>query len=280
MGSIQFTIVPPSDELARDVAFFRSASYEERAAQRINVCPNGLPGIVLQHSGNQPAVERIVTSAGRTVPYPPTLFLYGQITTPSIMHFVPRPYTTLQVLLKPHALRLLLGADASQLTNDSLSPASFGAEALHQQLLATQDNTVRIDLFTRFLTDRLANAAVKRDMIIEQSLALIEQHIGTVTTDRLIQHSGLSERQFQRRFRESAGVTPQWYIRVRRFHKAMELMDAGRYARLADVAHALNFHDQSHFIHDIRAFSGITPRGIGQKVHEFYHDQVGNFYAV
>ncbi len=39
---------------------------------------------------------------------------------------------------------------------------------------------------------------------------------------------------------------------------------------LIDVAYALNFSDQSHFIRDIKAFSGITPKSLSQKADAFY----------
>lgn len=81
-----------------------------------------------------------------------------------------------------------------------------------------------------------------------------------------------------KRFVQTVGVTPQFYIRVRRFNESIRLMDTGQYERLSDVAHALNFHDQSHFIRDIKQFSGITPRSIYQKVNEFHHDQIGASY--
>jgi AraC-like DNA-binding protein len=46
-------------------------------------------------------------------------------------------------------------------------------------------------------------------------------------------------------------------------------MKTGRFGRLTDVAHALNFYDQSHFIRDIKAFSGVTPKSLSQKVDDF-----------
>ena len=41
---------------------------------------------------------------------------------------------------------------------------------------------------------------------------------------------------------------------------------------------ALNFYDQSHFIRDIKEFSGITPKSLSQKVDDFHHDQAGYSY--
>ena len=50
-------------------------------------------------------------------------------------------------------------------------------------------------------------------------------------------------------------------------------MQTGRYERLTDVAHSLNFYDQSHFIRDIKAFSGITPKSLFQALNEIQVDR-------
>lgn len=209
MSSITFSVLPPVEALKSDVEYFRIAEYKGTDGVAVKVCPNGLPGIVFQHSNGQSAIQSIVTSSGRMVHHFPTLYLYGQITELAVMNFKSGPYTTVQAVLKPHALKTLFGIDASTLTNGSMVPHEFAAEDLNTQL----------------------NKA-------------------------------------------------QFYIRVKRFNEAMRLMDTGQYERLSDVAHALNFHDQSHFIRDIKAFSGITPKNISQKVNSFHHDQIGSSYLV
>src|SRR6266536_192730 len=79
------------------------------------------------------------------------------------------------------------------------------------------------------------------------------------------------------RFSQTVGLAPQTYIRVKRFNEAIRLMKMRQYTRLTDIAYALNFHDQSHFIRDIKAFSGLTPKTISQKVENF-QDQSGLSY--
>jgi AraC-like DNA-binding protein len=85
----------------------------------------------------------------------------------------------------------------------------------------------------------------------------------------------ISERQFERRFTQTVGLSPHVYIRVKRFNEAIRLIKTGQFERLTDVAYALNFSDQSHFIRDIKAFSGMTPTSLAQKVDDFHHEQAG-----
>jgi AraC-like DNA-binding protein len=57
------------------------------------------------------------------------------------------------------------------------------------------------------------------------------------------------------------------------------LIKTRQFARLTDVAAVLNFSDQSHFIRDIKAFSGMTPTSLAQQVDDFHHEQAGYSYV-
>ena len=234
---------------------------------------------MFQHSNGQPAIKSIVTSSGRVVNMPPTLFLYGQVTELSVMNYKSEPYTTVQVVLKPNALKTLLGLDASTLTNGSRGYQEFDAVDLNIQLIKAQSDEEYINLFTNFLLGKL-KLFKPRDTIVEESLSYIHLNISDITVKDLLGQLYISERQFEKRFVKAVGVSPQFYIRVKRFNEAMKLIDSGKYDKLSDVAQVLNYFDQSHFIRDIKVFSGITPKGISQKIVDFHHDQIGSSYLV
>jgi AraC-like DNA-binding protein len=115
---------------------------------------------------------------------------------------------------------------------------------------------------------------------VEESLRYIHSNISNITVKDLLGQLYISERQFEKKFVQAVGVSPQFYIRVKRFNEAMRLIDSGQFERLSDVAQALNYFDQSHFIRDIKVFSGITPKSISQKIVDFHHDQIGSSYLV
>ncbi|WP_274653719.1 helix-turn-helix domain-containing protein [Paenibacillus humicola] len=190
------------------------------------------------------------------------------------MHFNSGPFLTVQAVLKPHALKSLFGMDASVLTNSNRWYPDFAGEELNEQLIDAKSGEECVKLMSAFLSARLRHAQT-RDALVEEGLRFIQDNIYAVTVKDLLGHLNLSERQLEKRFMQTVGVTPQFYIRVKRFNEAIRLMDTGKYVRLSDVAYALNFHDQSHFIRDIKQFSGITPKRISQKVNQFHHDQIG-----
>ncbi len=274
MRSLKFAIVPAPEILKNDVECFRIIENVSEEGLAIKVSPNGVPGIVFQHNNGRSAIENIITHSVPTSI--PTLFLYGPGTEPSVMNYKKGSYTTMQVILKPHALQTLLGINASALANGFAELNEFSNENLNEQLVEANDGQKQITLLADFLIAKLKQAKT-RDTLVEESVRLIHRNVGSITSKYLLEYFNLSERQFERRFSQTVGLSPQSYIRVKRFNEAIRLMKTGQYERLTDIAYALNFHDQSHFIRDIKAFSGITPKSISQKVENF-HDQGGFSY--
>src|SRR3984893_9100332 len=82
---------------------------------------------------------------------------------------------------------------------------------------------------------------------------------------------GLSARRFIDVFRKEVGLTPKLFCRVRRFQKVLRLVQRGRPVAWADVALDCGYYDQAHFIHDFRAFSGLTPTAYLQVWGEHLH---------
>jgi AraC-like DNA-binding protein len=272
---MKFKIVPPPEHLKEHVECIRIGEYTGEWGLAINVHLSGLPGIVFQHRDGGSPIENIMTPSS-LVDRAPTLYVYGQMTQPSVMNHKKGPFTTTQVILKPHALQTLLGINASVMTNALVELTDFSAYHLNMQLLDAHNEQERLTLITSYLWTQLEKANT-RDRLIEESLCLIDKYIGSITVKFLLDTLNISERHFERRFNQAVGVSPQFYIRVKRFNEAMRLMKTRRFEKLTDVAYALNFYDQSHFIRDIKAFSGVTPKSLSQKVDDFHHDPGGYF---
>jgi len=273
MRSIQFSILSPPEILKNDIECVRIAEYSGEEAIAIKVSPNGMPGIVFHQNNGQAALEQIITHSGRTS-CPPPLFLYGPVIEPSIMTFKRKGFTTIQVIFKPHALKTLLGIDASTLAPGWAELHEFGAGYLPSQLMEARNGRERMTLLTNFLVAKFLQEK-PRDTLVEESLRLIHTNIGSLHVKDLLDSLNISERQFERRFTQTVGLTPNVYLRMKRFNEAIRMIKTRRFKRLTDVAFALNFSDQSHFIRDFKAFSGMTPKSLSQKVDDFYHDLTG-----
>jgi len=225
---------------------------------------NALPGIVFQHSNGHSPIDEMMTSSGHRVDTP-TLFVYGQMSERITMRYKKEPFTTTQIFLKPHALQTLMGVNAAALTDHLVELREFSAGDLNMQLLEAKNEQIRLTLLTNFLASKLRQATTG-DRLIEESLCIIHNNVGHVSVKYLLDCLMLSERQFEKRFSQTVGLSPQFYIRVKRFNEVVRLMQAGRYQRLTDIVQSLNFYDQSHFIRDIKALSGVTPTSLFQRL--------------
>jgi AraC-like DNA-binding protein len=269
------SVLPIPKQLQAYVECIRTMTYEGAENLAINVCLNGLPGIVFQHHDGQSPIDNITTRSGFATNVP-TLYVYGQMTRPGVMNHKPMPFRTIQVILKPHALQTLLGVNASVLTNTVVDLAEFSSGDLNTRLFDVGQSMDGATLIIDYLSKKLQQVEATgrlSDGLIEESLRLIHCNAANMTVKTLLDTLNISERQFEKRFRQAVGIPPHFYIRVRRFNEAIRLMKAGRFDTLTAVAHHLNFYDQSHFIRDIRAFSGITPKSLSQKVDDIELDQ-------
>ena len=277
MEPVKFRIVRPQPVLQNDVECFRISEYSGIEGLTINVAPNALPGIVFQMDATgRPAIENIATRTSADTATT-TLFVHGAGVEPSVMRFVRGSYTTIQVILKPHALQSLFGLNAAVFSNNLAALSEFSGRDLTGRLLDAGGDTERVALLADFLALRLRDSH-PRDTLIEESLRLIESDIVCISVRALLERLNISERHFERRFAQAVGVPPQAYIRVRRFNEAVRLIKAGQYRRLTDIAYALNFYDQSHLIRDVSAFSGLTPKILSRRDDDTYHAGAGYSY--
>jgi AraC-like DNA-binding protein len=86
--------------------------------------------------------------------------------------------------------------------------------------------------------------------------APLASNIAAVTTA-----TGMSAKRFIERFKIEVGVTPKRYCRIRRFQRTVSRAHRGRDIDWVRVALDCGYFDQAHFIHDFRAFAGVTPTG-------------------
>ena len=71
--------------------------------------------------------------------------------------------------------------------------------------------------------------------------------------------SGLSQRQFERRFLELVGVAPKLYARIVRFNAALDHKLRSPSRAWSRIANDHDFYDQMHLVHDCTAFTGESP---------------------
>ena len=165
------------------------------------------------------------------------------------------------ISFKPGGAFPFLRMPASELRDlhvslDTLWKADGASLRARLQEAATPDAKFRV-LERCLLTQ--AGRRLERNPMVEHALSEMQIVPHARTISDVTRMTGLSPKRFLAIFREQVGLTPKLYCRIRRFQEVLRLIRAGKQVEWADMAVSCGYFDQAHFVHDFRAFSGITP---------------------
>lgn len=81
-----------------------------------------------------------------------------------------------------------------------------------------------------------------------------------VSIEHISNKVGYSQKHFISLFKENVGLSPKAFLKVIRFQKAIQDIEARQQVNWSTIALDAGFYDQAHFINDFRSFSGFTPQ--------------------
>lgn len=133
---------------------------------------------------------------------------------------------------------------------------SWDAEAIAYRLANSNNFRQRIEIMAQYLKSKF-NSSRKTDLPVIHAIKRIRELRGQVNIKALAKESLLSQKQFERRFKDFSGFNPKLYSRILRFENA--LSPYNDYTSLTNKALDLGYYDQAHFINDFKQFSGFSP---------------------
>ena len=165
------------------------------------------------------------------------------------------------VYLYPFAIPALFGVPAAELSNQMPDLTTFlgkaGAELEERVMLAT-DHAGRIHIVSEYLRKCIRSREVHEPAVFSVISSVIQSN-GLAKIPDLAAQSFLSTRQFERKFLAFSGFSPKLFNRIIRFHSALNEY-GNKEKSLTEIAYECGYYDQSHFIHDFKAFSGQHPK--------------------
>ena len=167
--------------------------------------------------------------------------------------FFPRPCVEITTRIRKLADNLI-GELLSLIpvSRDKLEPALFELMlAISEQFSAWG----RIDQLVR------AEGLQLPDSRIQRAISYIDSNLGmSLAADSLATAAHMSRAQFFVRFRRATGMTPNFFISMRRTEAACrQLARQDEHVSVGRVAEELGFSDQGHFTRFIRGQLGVTP---------------------
>lgn len=162
---------------------------------------------------------------------------------------------------KPGGAWPFLGVPVDETHNSHLELSAVwgsAADDLREQLLAARSPGEMFALMERAL---IAASAGRLDghPAVRYALRRFAAGPGMESIGQVTDAVGYSDRRFIELFRRQVGLTPKLFCRVLRFQQVLQRIAHGACFEWAEVALACGYYDQSHFIRDFRAFSGLNP---------------------
>ncbi len=196
---------------------------------------------------------------GKTIHSLPVV-LYGQQLSVT-NRFVGREFLVFQIIFHSGALFRLTGIPANELTNEYLdAEAVFSSDLrlVNEQLYHAESYAQMLQVADAFVKQLIQNKKKEQHAIDEVSKLLLKQN-GDLPVDEMAKQSFLSHKQFERKFKERAGINPKLYARIARFDKAFRLKNSLPHLDWLRIAVECNYHDYQHLVRDYKDFTSMTP---------------------
>jgi AraC-like DNA-binding protein len=165
------------------------------------------------------------------------------------------------VYFYPQAIPLLFSLPASELTNATAELSYLlksGGTELEEKIVNAKNTRERCGIICRFTEARLAARHMVELPVFAAIRHIIHQQ-PVLSISALSRQYYLSERQFERQFKQYAGLSPKLFSRIIRFQSAASFYKRDGMS-LGSIALECGYYDQSHFISDFKAFSGLHPK--------------------
>ncbi len=164
------------------------------------------------------------------------------------------------ILLQPAALNRLIGVDMTSLVNEGMAAQDVlgkRATRLSDAVRSARDFASRVAAAERWFGNLLESDGAVDGIDLASRYLLAAR--GRVRIDTLIDKSGLSARQFQRRFTTQIGLPPKLYARTTRFDAALTAHRKNPARSWTEIAHEAGYFDQAHFVRDCRELVDAAP---------------------
>jgi AraC-like DNA-binding protein len=210
------------------------------------IAPDGRSELIV-HCGN-PYREHGV------VEVQPRVLFAGQLTKPLTL-VAHGDIAVVGVRFWPDGARAFLGRSVDAATDRRLDLAVLHGEAavnLGQAVRAIKDLREAAELAEDYVETRLAGAHI--DAIVREAVTRLLAGQGTRTP------AGVSERQFQRRFKAEVGVNPRTLQTILRFRRVFDAIEHPEISGWVEAALTAGYFDQPQMARDFRRFLGCTAR--------------------
>jgi AraC-like DNA-binding protein len=255
IGLVKYQHLQPPHYLKDYVRYFWAieSHVEDETPDNFTPAADGCPGLIFQQTGKGTFYQNSKQLPG--------IFLYGQATRPTELQ-VAAPLDIIGIIFYPHALKSIFGMDAQELTDSCTDLEALAVKdgySLLEQMQRASGITQQVEVLATFLIWQIRKNNVRQDAAVQYALSAIINSKGLASLKDIQTYLQLSERSFERRFKQCIGLTPKLFSRICRFQASLAQLKANDYQKLSDIAFENEYADQSHFIRAFKEFAGYSP---------------------
>jgi AraC-like DNA-binding protein len=188
------------------------------------------------------------------------LIIYGD-SIPDEKWNIEENTTLIAFLFRPFSLAPLFKISAKQLKDKPIELQLWNAQksmALRLQLIHSESTEQKVEILSYFLLTQLS-INKKECEIMQFATDRIMQNSDTEILGEILTTLNITERTFQRIFKQYTGITANQYRRICQFYFAFSQLKGNHFEKQSDVAYSNNYFDQSHYIRSFKEFTDTTP---------------------
>lgn len=165
------------------------------------------------------------------------------------------------ISMKPYFFNWISKIPITDLNNNIADLENFfSREDLDQayRVFEQPDYGRMVQVLDNFLWKKYQKSTQIKDASV-QIHSLVYSCQGVVHFEQLVKAQNISMRTLQRNFNVQMGMSPKHFARIIRFNQVMKFFRERPDYKWLDISYLCGYHDQSHFIHDVRSITGHTP---------------------
>ncbi len=190
----------------------------------------------------------------------PETAVVGPQTRPGLRLHMSGDIDVFTIRFQPTGFHRLFGVPMPSLADQGLAIGDVlghAATGLEDAIRDAKDFHARVIAAQQWVERRALRSS--RESGLDHAARLLVASRGRTRIDVIADRSGLSLRQFQRRFTAEVGVSPKFYARTLRLEAALAAKNRYPERSWTTIVHDAGYADQAHFIRDCQLLAGATP---------------------
>ena len=256
--NLSITEYKPSPDLSSYIDSFWIGTFNLSGQQNFsqNIVPNGCIELILHFSDDHCFLKRTKDFFSKS----PDYTLLGVYSQPYTVKFS-SPVDAMGIRFFPDGFRNILGVPPRHFLatyEDGFDVVGNKLQEFWSKLRESAKVEERLRMANHFFRQQLYQNEVVHDKT-HLAMQLVRRKNGIIDFKELSKHVPVSLRHLQREFKNYYGITITDYIRLSRLNAINKQMMANP-GRLTELAHNLDFSDQSHFIKEFKHYVGLAPK--------------------